>query len=87
MHKMIKAILSVVCATVVTITANAQQKPVRLMAEAEDFTIKKGWKVVPYRENYYASTFAISFLSRMACLGVPAQIKEEAISEQVVNIP
>jgi hypothetical protein len=68
----------------------AQQKPVRLIAEAEDFTIEKGpWKKVPYRENYYASTFAISFLSRMACLGAPAQTDpgQEAVASQKVEIP
>ena len=35
--------------------------PIRLIAEAEGFTVEAGpWKVVPYRENYFASTFAIS---------------------------
>ncbi len=72
-----------------TIAVNAQKKPVRLIAEAEDFTIKSGWKIVPFRENYFASTFAISFLSRMACLGAPEQlpIGQTAIAEQVVQIP
>src|SRR3954451_9674940 len=65
-------------------------KPVRLLAEAEDFTVEKGdWKVVPYRENYYASTFAVSFLSRMACLGAPEQVEagREAVASQQVVIP
>src|SRR5262245_60797170 len=65
-------------------------KPVRLLAEAEDFTVEKGpWSVTPFRENYYASTFAISFLSRMACLSAPAQIAAgaEAVASQKVNIP
>jgi hypothetical protein len=68
----------------------AAEKPVRLIAEAEDFTVEKGdWKVVPYRENYYASTFAISFLSRMACLGAPEQVEpgHEAVAWQKVDIP
>src|SRR6266545_1387197 len=66
------------------------KKPVRLIAEAEDFTVKsEGWQVVPYRENYFASTFAISFLSRMGCLGAPEQTPtgKPAIAEQVVTIP
>lgn len=71
--------------------ADAQdRKPVRLFAEAEDFTLKgDGWEVVPYRENYFASTFAVSFLSRMACLGAPEQLPtgQTTIAEQVVQIP
>jgi hypothetical protein len=70
--------------------AAAADKSVRLLAEAEDFTVEKGdWKVVPYRENYYASTFAISFLSRMACLGAPEQVEagQEAVASQMVVIP
>src|SRR5947209_13845166 len=70
--------------------ATAADKPVRLLAEAEDFTVEKGdWKVVPYRENYYASTFAITFLSHMACLGAPEQVGKgrEAVASQEVVIP
>lgn len=71
--------------------ANAQDKrPVRLFAEGEDFAVKSpGWKVVPYRENYFAGTFAITFLSRMACLGAPEQTDpgKPTVAEQVVNIP
>ncbi len=70
--------------------AAEKQKPVRLFAEAEDFTVNTpGWAVVPYRENYFASTFAISFLSRMACLGAPEQLPtdEPAVAEQTVQIP
>jgi len=65
----------------------AANKPIRLIAEAEDFKIEKGaaWQVVPYRENYYASTFAITFLSRMACLGAAEQ--GEGVATQVVQIP
>ena len=64
--------------------------PVRLIAEAEDFRVEQGpWKKVPYRENYFASTFAITFLSRMACLGAPEQIEkgQEAVASQVVTVP
>ena len=75
----------------ITGSASAQQKvPIRLFAEAEDFKITSaGWQVVPYRENYFASTFAVSFLSRMACLGAPEQLPtgQTAVAEQVVHIP
>ncbi|MFM8273610.1 MAG: hypothetical protein ACKODX_14970 [Gemmata sp.] len=70
--------------------AGAQdKKPVRIFAEAEDFTVTSGWKVLPYRENYYASTFAITFLSRMACLSAPGEIEpgKKAVAEQVVTVP
>ena len=65
-------------------------KPIRLIAEAEDFKVEKGpWQVVPYRENYYASTFAISFLSRLGCLGAPEQLDagQSAIATQVIEVP
>jgi hypothetical protein len=71
--------------------ANAQEKtPVRLFAEAEDFEVKSpGWRVMPFRDNYYAGTFAVTFLSRMGCLGAPEQLAEgkKAIAEKTVNIP
>ncbi|MCG3148649.1 MAG: hypothetical protein PCFJNLEI_02094 [Verrucomicrobiae bacterium] len=60
-------------------------QPVRLIAEAEDFTVKSGWQVLPYRENYFASTFAITFLSRMGCLSAAEQA--EAVAEQVIEVP
>ena len=66
-------------------TAQTPPKPVRLIAEAEDFTVKSGWQVTPYRENYFASTFAVTFLSRMGCLTAAEQ--GQAIAEQVVEIP
>jgi hypothetical protein len=61
-----------------------------LLAEAEDFTpITPGWQVVPFRENYFACTFAITFLSRMAALGAPEQLPphQTAIAEQPIDIP
>jgi hypothetical protein len=61
---------------------------VRLIAEAEDFAVTHGaWRVVPYRENYFASTFAITFLSRMACLGAPAQVAQDAVAEERISVP
>ena len=66
-------------------TAQTPPKPVRLIAEAEDFAVKSGWQVTPYRENYFASTFAVTFLSRMGCLTAAEQ--GSASAEQVVEIP
>ncbi|QEG31827.1 Beta-galactosidase trimerization domain protein [Gemmata obscuriglobus] len=70
--------------------AAQEKKPVRLFAEAEDFTVtSSGWKVLPFRDNYYAGTFAITFLSRMACLSAPEEIgpDRKAVAEQTVTIP
>lgn len=71
-------------------SAPAAVKPIRLLAEGEDFKVVKGdWAVVPFRENYFASTFAITFLSRMACLGAPEQVEKgkEAVAEQKISLP
>lgn len=67
----------------------ADGKCVRLIAEAEEFEVQRGWRVVPYGENYFASTFAITFLSRGACLCAPEQIfrGQEAIATQVIDVP
>ncbi len=63
-------------------------RAVRLVAEAEDFTVESaGWSVLPFGQNYYASTFAISFLSRMACLSAPAQTSAEALASQRLVVP
>jgi hypothetical protein len=68
--------------------ALAQELPVRLIAEAEDFKVAQGeWQVMPYRGNYYASTFALTFLSRMACLSAPPQVETEAVAIQEINVP
>lgn len=76
-------------ALALALPASAQdKKPVRLIAEAEDFAVKSpGWKVVPYRENYFCGSFAVTFLSRMGCLGAPEQVDKPAVAEQVVQIP
>jgi len=66
------------------------RKPVRLLAEAEDFRVEKpGWDGVPFRENHYASTFAITFLSRMGCLGAPEQLPagQETVAVQGIVVP
>lgn len=69
--------------------AQEENKPLRLIAEAEDFRVARpGWSVLPYRENYFSSTFGITFLSRMAALSAPAQMPagESAVAEQEVEI-
>lgn len=75
----------VIALLLLTATITHAQPPVRLIAEAEDFTVKTGWQVTPYRENYFASTFAVTFLSRMGCLTAPEQ--GQAVAEQIVEIP
>ena len=72
------------------VVAAGGQKPLRLFIEAEDFqAVSDGWKVVPYPENYFASTFAVTFLSRMACLGAPAQLPpgRQAKARRQIVIP
>ena len=92
MFRLNRLTLGAICGvlTVMTGWTQTNEKPIRLFAEAEDFkSVKDGWTVVPYRENYFASTFAITFLSRMACLGAPEQMEKgkEAVAEQKVTIP
>lgn len=52
-----------------------------LFCEAEEFQVTKpqgatGWKARPWGENYYAATFANTFLSRKAFLGAPENCEE-----------
>lgn len=75
-----------------TVPALSAQEAVRLFAEAEDFTAvspksdgKSGWQPIPYRENYYASTFAVTFLSRLGCLSAAEQAT--AVAEQKIDVP
>jgi hypothetical protein len=86
----IPLLLAYLISAMLPLPAQESPKPLRLIAEAEDFKVEKGsWEVVPYRENYFASTFAISFLSRMGCLGAPEQLDAggTAVASQVVEIP
>ncbi|MCS7020285.1 MAG: hypothetical protein NZU63_00490 [Gemmataceae bacterium] len=81
----------------VTVSAGAvaavqppERLPVRLLAEAEDFTVvSPGWEVMHSRDCYFHCTFAITFHSRMACLGAPEQLPpgHKAVAEQIVHIP
>jgi hypothetical protein len=48
-----------------------------ILCEAEEFKVEKpGWRAMKWGENYYASTFANTFLSRKAFLGAPEQCDE-----------
>lgn len=83
-------LLSLLSLLVLTASGFGQErKPVRLFAEAEDFTVTApGWKVLPFRDNYYAGTFAITFLSRMGCLSAGELADgQKAIAEQTITIP
>ena len=82
---MSRYLLTSLCLAATIANAQVTPKPVRLIAEAEDFTVKTGWQVTPYRENYFASTFAVTFLSRMGCL--TATEHGPAVAEQIINIP
>ena len=60
--------------------AVTQQPDGLYIAEAEEFRVDPGqgpgWLARPFGENYYAATFANSFLSRKAFLGAPEQCAE-----------
>lgn len=52
--------------------------------EAEEFTVEKpGWQAKLWGENYYAATFANTFLSRKAFLGAPEDCDETVASVAV----
>jgi len=62
------------------------------ICEAEEFQVSAsrsetdaGWKARPFGENYYAATFANSFLSRQAFLGAPEQC-DKTVAEIDVRI-
>jgi len=77
-------------ASALAAVAPAGEKPLRLIAEAEDFQSEDGgWQVLPYPKNYYAATFAICFLSRMACLSAPPQLPpgREVVATQAIAVP
>jgi len=57
----------------------AAQPDGNLLVEAEEFQpTSKGWRPQPWGENYYAATFANSFLSRKAFLGADEQAEGTA---------
>ncbi|MDP7014543.1 MAG: hypothetical protein QGG36_01955, partial [Pirellulaceae bacterium] len=58
------------------------------ICEAEEFKLTgdrdaKGWRARRFGENYYAATFANSFLSRKAFLGAPEQSADSTATLQV----
>lgn len=57
-----------------------------IICEAEEFQVEKaagGWRAKNWGENYYAATFANTFLSRKAFLGAPAQCDDSTASIEV----
>jgi len=55
-----------------------------IICEAEEFQIRSpGWQAKRWGENYYAATFANTFLSRKAFLGAPEQGER---SEAVIHV-
>lgn len=57
-----------------------------MFCEAEEFAVEKpGWQSRPWGENYYAGTFANTFLSRKAFLGAAAD-GEETAATITVNV-
>jgi hypothetical protein len=55
-----------------TTAADDPPKPLRLFIEAEDFQPVEGdWSVKDFGTNYYAGTFAVTFLSRGRYLSAP----------------
>ncbi|MEK6236343.1 MAG: hypothetical protein N2C14_16675, partial [Planctomycetales bacterium] len=67
----------------------AQQPDGLYVAEAEEFQAAvpnaTGWQAKRFGENYYAATFANSFLSRKAFLGAPPRC-DETIASLNVNV-
>ncbi len=65
-----------------------------LYCEAEEFKVEKpaggadpaGWQSKPWGENYYAATFANTFLSRKAFLGAPENCAE-TVASVTVSVP
>ena len=58
-----------------------------ILCEAEEFqTDGKGWQAKPFGTNYYAATFANSFLSRQAYLGALPQA-DKAAAHVEIEVP
>jgi len=61
--------------------------PAYVFAEAEEFEVTAGdWKAADWGTNYYAASFANSFLSRQRYLGGPEQ-GAESVAVKEVEIP
>jgi hypothetical protein len=58
-----------------------------IVCEAEEFAVTSpGWQAKPWGTNYYAATFANSFLSRKAYLGAPEQA-DRSVATIEVQVP
>ena len=87
-------LLLILCPTVCTAApfrkANQPVQPISdttILCEAEEFHIDSGdWKAQKWGQNYYAATFANSFLSRKGFLGAPAQ-GEKSVASIKVRVP
>ncbi len=61
-----------------------------VIVEAEEFQVdgkKDGWQSKDWGQNYYAATFAITFLSRKAFLGAPEHSGQATVATTQVEIP
>jgi hypothetical protein len=57
-----------------------------IFCEAEEFRVETpGWQAQPWGANYYAATFANTFLSRKAFLGAPGDC-EESVATIAVDV-
>jgi hypothetical protein len=73
--------------TLNTLPAGQAAPPLRLIVEAEDFQPTAGdWAAKDWGTNYYAATFAISFLSRGRYLSAPEQGAPSA-AEKEIDVP
>ena len=57
-----------------------------IVCEAKEFAVEKpGWQAKPWGENYYAATFANTFLSRKAFLGA-AENGDETVASIAIEV-
>ena len=75
-----------------TVAAHAAERLVTpspdgtIVCEAEEFAVEKpGWQAKPWGENYYAATFANTFLSRKAFLGA-AENGDETVAAIAIEV-
>ena len=81
-------IFSTIGANIRSVSWHASVRPApdgNIYPEAEEFTPEEDsdWKAKPWGENYYAATFANSFLSRKGFLGAPEQTDKSIASLEV----
>lgn len=85
--RIFEVFFGVLAALAASTTAALSGEPVYLFKEAESFQVVRGdWQAKPWGTNYYAATFANTFLSRQEYLGAPEQgDPSEAVAQ--MNIP